>query len=157
MTNIFKQLGFDKSFHTGQMKAKTARSGAYPDVYIRSCALSSSGWADTKATSRYDFTLSDQEKLASYYRECWREIDDKSPSEYFLYIAGGFVKHSESVKAKLAECSLKYTRPVTAVTVEALIDLVEMKERPGPAALTKVFASRSYFNSAEQIIEASRS
>lgn len=157
MTNIFKQLGFDKSFHTGQMKAKTARSGAYPDVYIRSCALSSSGWADTKATSRYDFTLSDQEKLASYYRECWREIDDKSPSEYFLYIAGGFVKHSESVRAKLAECSVKYTRPVTAVTVEALIDLVEMKERPGPAALTKVFASRSYFNSAEQIIEASRS
>lgn len=154
VTSIFRQLGFDQSFHCGQKKAAKGRRGGYPDVYVKASGTAGSGWADSKATSHYGFPIADTSKLGTYYKECWSEIDPASPSRFFLYIAGGFSRSVETISASLRDCAAQFGRPVSAVTVEALCELVERDERPAAAALTKAFVSGKYFNSASQLIEA---
>ena len=154
VTSIFKKLGFDQAFHTGQRKAPTSRDGGYPDIYIKASSMPFSGWADTKATSRYGFPLGDTSKLGSYYKKCWEEIDPKAPSQFFLYIAGGFTRADKTIQISLRKCTQKYGCPVCAITVDALCDLVERTDQPSADQLFKAFMKSQYINSASQILDA---
>lgn len=156
ITNVFRCLGFDLSSHIGQKRATVKRRGGFPDIYIRASSESGSAMADTKATSKYNFPLSDTQKLKDYYKDAWKELDPDSPSKFFLYIAGNFAKSHESIWKTLAECSDNYCAPVSAVTVYALLDLAGNKNKPSPATLMKLFSTPRFFNSDGQIIEAAK-
>lgn len=156
ITNVFRSLGFDLSEHIGQKRATVKRRGGFPDVYIRSSTVPGSAMADTKATSKYNFPLGDTQKLGSYYRDAWKEIDPTSPSCFFLYIAGSFAKSHTSIKNTLDDCTQDYGAPVSAVTVYALLDLAGNGDRPSASELMKVFSSPRFFNSDMQIIQAAR-
>ena len=155
VTNIFIKLGFDLSENIAQKKAKS-RSGGYPDTYVRASSLTKVGFADAKATSRYDFPLSDREKLKSYYHDCWLELDPQYPAVCFIYIAGGFLGKDNLIKTKLRDCQNNYGRPVCAITVAALLDLLDMKSRPTADALGYAFCQTDYYNSARSILDAAK-
>lgn len=154
VANIFISLGFDKSRHVGQKKAVAKRMGGFPDIWIQASGMPESGWADSKATVRYGFPVGDVTKLGDYYKDCWQEIDPDAPSRFFIYVAGGFEQNVAAVKGRLARCAEKFGRPVSAVTVGALCDLVEGSVRPDAKQIFAVFARGGYFNSADQIIAA---
>lgn len=149
-TAIFQRLGFDLSEHIGQ-KATQNRQGGYPDIRIRSSQLNVCGFGDSKATVRYVFPLSDTQKLASYYHDCDQEFEDRTPSGWFLYIAGGFGPSAKKVEQNLQTCSEKYGRPVSAITVNALLDLADMKEPPSVETLVEAFGKGRYYTSAATI------
>lgn len=154
MTSVMIRLGFDESEHIGQKKAP--RDGGYPDIRIKASTMQTSGFADTKATSRYGMDTNDTNKLSLYYKDCWAEFLDRAPSSFFMYIAGGFDgKDAASVLNTLERCTQKYGRPVCAITVNAMLRLVRMNNRPGPEALVRAFSQRAYYPSAESIIRAS--
>ena len=154
MTAILIKLGFDLSEHIGQKKVKVARKGGYPDIRVRSSKWKPCGFADTKATSRYGIPIGDTVKLQTYYKDCWKEFPDQSPSEYFLYIAGGFDHSYETIQRNLHDCANQYGHPVSAVTVDALIRLVQMEDRPDPLTIANAFKKGMYFASAESIVSA---
>lgn len=154
MTSVMIRLGFDESEHIGQKKAP--RDGGYPDIRIKASTMQTCGFADTKATSRYGMDTNDTNKLSLYYKDCWAEFLDRAPSSFFMYIAGGFDgKDAASVLNTLERCTQKYGRPVCAITVNAMLRLVRMNNRPGPEALVRAFSQRAYYPSAESIIRAS--
>lgn len=154
MTSVMIRLGFDESEHIGQKKAP--RDGGYPDIRIKASTMQTCGFADTKATSRYGMDTNDTNKLYLYYKDCWAEFLDRAPSSFFMYIAGGFDgKDAASVLNTLERCTQKYGRPVCAITVNAMLRLVRMNNRPGPEALVRAFSLRAYYPSAESIIRAS--
>lgn len=154
MTSVMIRLGFDESEHIGQKKAP--RDGGYPDIRIKASTMQTSGFADTKATSRYGMDTNDTNKLYLYYKDCWAEFLDRAPSSFFMYIAGGFDgKDAASVLNTLERCTQKYGRPVCAITVNAMLRLVRMNNRPGPEAMVRAFSLRAYYPSAESIIRAS--
>ena len=155
ISNIFIKLGFDQTENIAQKKAKS-RSGGYPDTYVRASSLTKVGFADAKATSRYDFPLTDREKLKSYYHDCWLELDPQYPAVCFIYIAGGFQGKDHLIKAKLQDCQDNYGRPVCAITVSALLDLLDMEARPTVDALGYAFCQTDYYNSASSIVEAAK-
>ena len=152
---IMVRLGFDQAEHIGQKKAP--RKGGYPDIRIKASAMSTCGFADTKATARYGMGIGDTIKLQTYYKECWSEFDDESPSEYFIYIAGGFDKSVDTVCRNLKQCSEMYGRPVSAMTVDALVRLAQLENKPSPEQLTVAFKSGKYFASAESVISEANS
>lgn len=155
VTNIFKRLGFDLSKHMGQKPAPNGREGGYPDVYIRASTVKGSAWADSKASARYGFPITDTGKLGTYYKHCWQEIDPSAAPLFFLYVAGGFEQKSASIMSHLQKGRQKYGYPVCAVTVEALCDLVTLPSTPNVAAIVKAFSKEcNYFNSASQILQA---
>ena len=119
--------------------------------------MSTCGFADTKATARYGMGIGDTIKLQTYYKECWSEFDDESPSEYFIYIAGGFDKSVDTVCRNLKQCSEMYGRPVSAMTVDALVRLAQLENKPSPEQLTVAFKSGKYFASAESVISEANS
>lgn len=148
------RLGFDESEHIGQKKAP--RDGGYPDIRVKASTMQTCGFADTKATSRYGMDTNDTNKLSLYYKDCWAEFPDQAPSSFFMYIAGGFDgKDAASVLNTLERCTQKYGRPVCAITVNAMLRLVRMNNRPGPEALVRAFSQRAYYRSVESIIQAS--
>lgn len=154
MTSVMIRLGFDESEHIGQKKAP--RDGGYPDIRIKASTMQTCGFADTKATSRYGMDTNDTNKLSLYYKDCLAEFLDRAPSSFFMYIAGGFDgKDAASVLNTLERCTQKYGRPVCAITVNAMLRLVRMNNRPGPEALVRAFSQRAYYPSAESIIRAS--
>lgn len=154
MTSVMIRLGFDESEHIGQKKAP--RDGGYPDIRIKASTMQTCGFADTKATSRYGMDTNDTNKLSLYYKDCWAEFLDRAPSSFFMYIAGGFDgKDAASVLNTLERCTQKYGRPVCAITVNAMLRLVRMNNRPSPEALVRAFSQRAYYPSAESIIRAS--
>ena len=138
VTGIFRKLGFDLSEHIGQ-KTASNREGGYPDIRIRASGMTECGFGDSKATKNYGLPLNDTIKLKTYYKDCWQEFDDKTPSRFFLYIAGGFGKSAKAVESSLQKCSESYGQPVSAVTVDALLDLVEMTNPPPAAKLMDAF------------------
>ena len=138
VTGIFRKLGFDLSEHIGQ-KTASNREGGYPDIRIRASGMTECGFGDSKATMNYGLPLNDTIKLKTYYKDCWQEFDDKTPSKFFLYIAGGFGKSAKAVESSLQKCSESYGQPVSAVTVDALLDLVEMTNPPPAAKLMDAF------------------
>lgn len=152
VTAIMVRLGFDQAEHIGQRKAP--RKGGYPDIRIKASSMVACGFADTKATARYGMGISDTLKLQTYYKNCWNEFEDKSPSEYFIYIAGGFDKSVDTVCRNLKECSVMYGRPVSALTVDALVHLAQLECRPTPEQLASAFKRGRYYASAESIISA---
>lgn len=155
VTNIFKRLGFDLSEHMGQKSAPNGREGGYPDVYIRASAVKGSAWADSKASARYGFPITDTGKLGTYYKHCWQEIDPSAAPLFFLYVAGGFEQKSASIMSHLQKGRQKYGYPVCAVTVEALCDLATLPSTPDVEAIVKAFSKDcNYFNSASQILQA---
>ncbi|MFR4434887.1 MAG: hypothetical protein ACLT47_05855 [Sutterella wadsworthensis] len=154
MTSVMIRLGFDESEHIGQKKAP--RDGGYPDIRVKASTMQTCGFADTKATSRYGMDTNDTNKLSLYYKDCWAEFPDQAPSSFFMYIAGGFDgKDAASVLNTLERCTQKYGRPVCAITVNAMLRLVRMNNRPGPEALVRAFSQRAYYRSVESIIQAS--
>lgn len=70
MTSVMIRLGFDESEHIGQKKAP--RDGGYPDIRIKASTMQTSGFADTKATSRYGMDTNDTNKLYLYYKKSGR-------------------------------------------------------------------------------------
>lgn len=146
VTGIFRKLGFDLSEHIGQ-KTASNREGGYPDIRIRASGMTECGFGDSKATMNYGLPLNDTIKLKTYYKDCWQEFDDKTPSKFFLYIAGGFGKSAKAVESSLQKCSESYGQPVSAVTVDALLDLVEMTNPPPAAKLMDAFKKGGYFAS----------
>ena len=146
VTGIFRKLGFDLSEHIGQ-KTASNREGGYPDIRIRASGMTECGFGDSKATMNYGLPLNDTIKLKTYYKDCWQEFDDKTPSKFFLYIAGGFGKSAKAVESSLQKCSESYGQPVSAVTVDALLDLVEMTNPPPAAKLMNAFKKGGYFAS----------
>ena len=157
VVNLFKRLGFDEARHFGQTKARKNRQGGYPDIYIRSSKLPVSAWADTKATVRYDFPITDRTKLETYYKNCWEEVDANAPPLFFLYVAGGFERFERGILSHLRQCADAYERPVSAVTVEALCDLVGCENRPDPEQIMEAFSEGTYFNSSAQIAKSALS
>ena len=151
IANLFRKLGFDDTRHIGQRKAKN-RVGGFPDIYIHRQSEAECGLADTKATVRYDFPLSDTQKLGSYYKDSWKEISESASCRFFLYVAGNFGGADETIQRRLDACRSNFGAPVSAVTVNALLDLLEKDSRPGPRALAKAFQAGRLFNSASQII-----
>lgn len=147
VTAIFRRLGFELSEHIGQKKAP-GRRGGYPDVRIRAARIPACGMGDAKATSRYDFPLGDESKLGSYYKECWSEFPDRTPEDFFLYIAGGFMGSAQRIEAKLDECTRTHGRPVSAITVEALLDMAEMEAPPAPDEIMEAFRKGRFYASA---------
>lgn len=91
--------------------------------------MTTCGFADIKTTARYGMGIGDTIKLQTYYKDCWNEFEDKSPSEYFIYIAGGFDKSVDTVCRNLKECSVMYGCPVSALTVDALVHLAQPREQ----------------------------
>lgn len=154
MTNIFRRLGFDKAEHIGQRKPAAKRRGGFPDIYLRSSQAEGSGMADTKATTKYGFALGDTEKLRSYYRNAWMEIDPAAPGRFFLYVAGNYRQNVRDIARELAHCAENYGAPVSAVTVYSLLDLAANEKKPGPEALMKAFEKGAFYNSDSQIIAA---
>lgn len=152
ITSIFVRLGFDEALHIGQRKAP--REGGYPDIRLKMSSMNECGFADTKATMRYAFNLGDTTKLETYYKECWNEFEDKAPSKYFIYIAGGFDRKVSVIENKLSMCSQKYGHPVSAITVKALLDLVHNDNRSSAENLVKAFKMGTLFASAEELINA---
>lgn len=150
-THIFRRLGFDRTEHCGQKYAR--RTGGYPDCHIRATGWDRCGFADTKATASYDLPLTDTLKLATYYKDAWKEFVDPVESSFFLYIAGGFSRSAETIEAKLRECSQKYDRPVSAITVSAFLELAEMENPPSREKLAVMFAEGRYFTSAAELVE----
>lgn len=144
-TAIFKKLGFDLSEHLGQTPSPSNRQGGYPDIRLRATGLPECGFADTKATMNYGFQLGDTIKLETYYKDCWNEFPDQTPSSFFVYIAGGFGKTSKTVESLLAKCATGHGRPVSALTVDALLELVEMENPPTPATLMTAFKKGAYY------------
>lgn len=157
MTAILRQLGFDLSEHIGQKKVRVARKGGYPDIRVRTTGLPTCGFIDTKATARYGLPIGDTIKLQTYYKDCWNEFPDQSPSEYFLYIAGGFDHSDATIQKKLNDCSTQHGRPVSAVTVDALIRLLYIEDRPSALAIAEAFKKGLFFASVESIIDQSKS
>ena len=146
VTGIFRKLGFDLSEHIGQ-KTASNREGGYPDIRIRASGMTECGFGDSKATMNYGLPLNDTIKLKTYYKDCWHEFDDKTPSRFFLYIAGGFGKSAKAVESSLQKCTESYGQPVSAVTVDALLDLAEMTNPPPAAKLLDAFKKGGYFAS----------
>ncbi len=155
LCNIFRKLGFDNSLNTSGRKA-VGRRGGFPDTYIKSSQLNVCGFADAKATARYGFNLDDMQKLASYYNKCEKEIDGNVDSTFFIYVAGGFDKSESTILHNLKDCAERYGRPVSAVTLRALLDLVEDGEQYNPRMLMKAFETGRYFNSSVLILRAVR-
>lgn len=156
-TAIFKKLGFELTEHIGQKKALSSRQGGYPDIRIRSASLPDCGFGDTKATMTYGIPLGDTIKLETYYKECWQEFPDKTPASYFLYISGGYSRKAETVELTLKDCSRKYGRPVSAITVDALLELAEMDRPPKPAEIVRAFRKGTYYTTGISITNAGRS
>lgn len=152
--SIFTRLGFELTEDIAQKKAP--REGGYPDVRVRSAGLSTCGFADTKASACYSLGLSDTIKLQTYYKDCWSEFPDQTPSSFFLYIAGGFDRSTATIERRLADCRVKYERPVSAITVRALLDLVRTENRPSAAEIKKAFEKGLYFASAEGVLKAAQ-
>lgn len=152
--NLFRSLGFSSSELIGQKKAD-GRQGGYPDVYVLAPGMDYCGMADAKSTARYTFPLFDQEKLSSYYHSCELEINAKIPSKFFVYVAGGFGKSADNVRASLQDCSRHYGRAVSAVTVDALFDLLDMDDdrRPSAAFLAEKLSQGGYFGSAVDLVK----
>lgn len=156
-TAIFqKKLGFDLSEHLGQTPSPSNRQGGYPDIRVRASNLDECGFADTKATMNYDLPLGDTLKLENYYKDCWNEFPDQTPATFFLYIAGGFGKTSKTVESLLAKCSTGHGHPVSAMTVDALLDLAEMPEPPTPQALMTAFKQGKYFTTGVGVVNATK-
>lgn len=152
VATIFRKLGFDLTEHIGQKKAP--RPGGYPDIRIRSSLINTCGFGDTKATVKYDFPIGDANKLNSYYTDCWKEFEDKTPASYFLYIAGGFLKKVSTIEGNLKVFSNRFRGPVSAMTVDALLDLIEMNNPPTPQCLVKAFEKGAYYTTGESIVNA---
>ena len=151
--SLFKRLGFESSLQIGQRKAK--RRGGFPDVYIRTRSLNKCAMADSKASSRYDFGLGDTMKLSSYYKDCELELTenvDAARSSFFLYVAGGFHRQTSTIEHKLAECAKDYARPVSAITIQALLDLAAQAGQVTPAQIMSAFEQGKYFTSSAQIM-----
>lgn len=159
VTYLFRNIGFNESFHTGNKVAK-ARDGAYPDIYIKASTSSICGWGDTKATIKYNFSLQDREKLGSYYKDSSEEIDRTVPCKYFVYIAAGFQGRKDTIDALLRNASEKFERPVSAVTVGALLDLEE-QVREGTlvdvvASVEEAFQKGALYVSASDVLLAAK-
>lgn len=151
VTAIFRKLGFDHARHCGQTRSD--RLGGYPDVWVQTTENATGGWIDTKATMKYEFPVSDITKLGQYYKECEKELDPASQSAYFMYVAGGFSRSADVVRRRLMEGSKLYGRPVSAMTVSALLDLVAEEKTPSPEKLARAFASGDFFADVYGILE----
>ena len=150
VTEIFKKLGFSDSIHIGQKKSSN-RQGGFPDIKISRKDAEFWGLGDTKATVNYQFPLGDTEKLASYYHDCDQELPP-GRCTYFLYIAGGFKQSQQNIASLLRSCAGKFDRPVSAVTVDALLDLVEQKQTVNPDSLEEKFKEGRFFTSARLLM-----
>lgn len=148
-TEIFKKLGFDKSLWIGSKKAKTGRQGGFPDIYIRASQWDHCALGDSKATAKYKFPIGDTQKLASYYKDCELEIDPNCPSDFFVYVAGGFERDTQ-VQKYLALCKNNLGKPVSAITVTTLLDLVEQEKKPSLKTIIAKLSQGSYYTSATQ-------
>ena len=73
-----------------------------------------------------------------------------------MYVAGGFSRSAEAVRNRLSEGAKLYERPVSALTVSALLDLVGEEEKPSPEKLAKAFATGGYFADVSGILEKTR-
>ena len=158
ITNLFQQLGFNQSQHIGQLRSKV-REGGFPDIYIYGKDFPNCGLGDTKATAKYAFGIGDTNKLKTYYKDCSLEIDKKHPCRFFIYIAGGFARSHDAILRSLNDCTEKFGKPVSAITVNALLDLKELEEQgllPTKGAelgqeLNRIFESINYFVSGSEI------
>jgi hypothetical protein len=151
--NIFVKLGFERSENWSQKKPADRRPGGYPDTYIYAKGMKSCGLADAKSTSKYSFPIGDRTKLGTYYKHCELEVYKSTPSEFFVYVAGGFDGTGEVIAGRLRQCRKEYERPVSAVTVSALMDLIE-EDPPEPEKLFSALRSGKYFNASYQIRDA---
>jgi hypothetical protein len=154
IAGIFISLGFDQSMHTGQKAAPKGRKGGYPDVWVRSSGLQQSAWVDSKATRFYNFPITDTQKLSTYYKECWKEIDNQAPSAFFLYLAGDFSLKAEKIERNLQEYAKDYGRPVSAITASALLDLAELDSPPSPAKIMRAFEKGRLYATAASFVQA---
>ena len=144
--NIFSRLGF-KVKDMAQAKP-VGRMGGYPDVFL---APPECGFVDAKSSARYSFSIGDENKLKTYYHNCETEIDPNAKSGFFVYVAGGF-GYDVTVQKSLSLCRSLYGRPVSAVCVRALLDLLERKDRPDAMALAKIFKNGVYISSVTQLV-----
>lgn len=148
--NIFRKIGFDLAAHIGQKKAN--RQGGYPDVYLRASDWDMCAFIDTKATSKYDFALGDAVKLKTYYKDAWTEFTDPVDAAFFTYVAGGFKFSTEKIRQKLRDCSADFGRPVSAMTVYALLDLAEMQTKPTREQIVKALSACEFYASGASIV-----
>lgn len=152
VNNIFIKLGFDESENCSRRKAPH-RAGGFPDVYIKAGCMKTCGFADAKATAKYEFEIGDREKLKSYYHDCDKDINPNVRSTFFIYVAGGFTRSEKSIVKSLIECRENYDRPVSAITVRALLDLLESEQKLSPEQLIKVFEKGRFFYSSSEILD----
>lgn len=147
-TELFKRLGFDKSEWIGSKKA-SGRQGGFPDIYIRASHWTHCAFGDTKATVKYKFPIGDTLKLSSYYKLCEADLDPECPSDFFVYVAGGFENDCQVTK-HLALCKQNLGKPVSAITVSALLELVEADTKPTVMAIIEKLSQGKYYTSATQ-------
>lgn len=150
--HIFQKLGFTRACQTGQKRS--GRLGGYPDVWLQTEDRKQAGWVDVKATMRYDFPASDLLKLGQYYKTCEQELDPTAHSSFFLYVAGDFARSEKIVRERLLEAEALYGRPVSALTVGALLDLAEMSAPPSPQVLANAFTKGEVYSTAIALLNA---
>ena len=150
VTAIFKQLGFDGSLHTGQKKSN--REGGFPDVQIYKSGDNFCGFGDSKATSKYSFPITDTVKLETYYKHCENELENPVKSLYFVYIAGGFKSSLKTVNDLLLKSQSQYSRPVSAITVNSLLELLKHKNEVTVEKIVKSFLKGKFIQSAYEIL-----
>ena len=149
LTGVFKELGFEKSLLISHRKPDN-REGGYPDVLVETESLPECGLVDAKATPKYTFGIGDTTKLATYYRESQKDFTER-PCAFFAYVAGGFGILSK-ISVKLQGCAEKFGHPVSAVSISALLDLLEMEEKPSPRKILEKLSEGRYFSSAQQFL-----
>lgn len=155
MTAVFKKLGFEESEHVGQ-KVAPNRLGGFPDIRVLSKAAGVCGFADTKATPNYGFGAGDVVKLGAYYKDCAAEFEDKMPSSFFIYIAGGFRQSVDAMEKRLRQAGDLYGHPVSAIPALALFDLAAQPDRPTAGSLGKAFLRGGFFATAAEIAAAAK-
>lgn len=154
VASIFRKLGFDKTLHTGQQQSPKTRSGGYPDVWVQTSGMQTSGWIDTKATNLYGFPITDTQKLVTYYKDCWQEIDNHAPSSFFVYLAGGFTAQTQTIESNLKKYSQDFGHPVSAMTASALLDLAELSNPPDPEGIVRALEKGTLYVTVHSFVQA---
>ena len=69
-----------------------------------------------------------------------------------MYIAGGFKSSTKTVNELLLKCQSQYSRPVSAITVNSLLELLNHKDEVNVQKLVKCFLKGKYIQSAYEVL-----
>lgn len=69
-----------------------------------------------------------------------------------MYIAGGFKSSIKTVNELLLKCQAQYSRPVSAITVNSLLELLKYKNEVTVEKIVKSFLKGKFIQSAYEVL-----